>query len=449
MNTRKGPLVTFLNPGWLVYTIGVLSGSFVYAFSPSSETPCYMPRTILKYTLSTLFASLAGCHIADQSSNATNAASTPNHLQSLDIKPIASISVASSPSTKGHSGEVLALYPVSSPSPAVLSVGVDGRVLGWDLTTGLGHEVTQLNSSPKVAAVGETKALIAWADGNGVTVACIVGCSQRRTFSRLKVRPTSLAFHDLDTTLLIGGTDGRIYRWRFMEEQDALSPEQLEKMVERYIGHQTVVSGVVGHAVGRAFFSADWDGALIGWLSYSADDHKGAYDRNPFKGRFYTDIPAAQVAARPHDRGISALTISKDGEYIGVGTEDGHIEIWRVKGFMLSARKHVHKGRVTAVALSHDGARIASVGKDSQVHVHTVESDPTFTIVPTALPKVLQELSDHHIPLAQIATFVTPARLAVSTKDGPLVEVKLQAPSNVAKPTPTPKPEPKVRDTDY
>jgi WD40 repeat protein len=408
-----------------------------------------MTRNSLSLALLLLFATLSGCHIADQAANVFTAKDTSNYLVSQQIPPISALTPMNFPSTKGHTGEVLVIHPLPASAPSVLSVGQDGRVLGWDLSSGQGHEIQHLNTSPKVLAVGETKALIAWADDRGITVACLTGCSQRKTFSRLKVRPTSLAFHDLDTSLLIGGTDGRIYRWRFMAEQEAPSTEDLEKMVERYVGHQTVASGVVGHSVGRAFFSSDWDGALIGWLSYSADDHGGFYDKNPFKGRFYTDIPAAQVAARPHDRGISALTISEDGEHIGVGTEDGHIEVWRVKGFMLAARKQVHQGRVTGIALSKDGDRIASVGKDSKVRVHTLEEDPTFTIVPTALPKLLQELSDHHIPLARNVAFVTPSRLAVSTKDGTLAEVKLEAPAKTVKAIPTPRQAPKARDSDY
>jgi WD40 repeat protein len=400
-------------------------------------------------TLLALLLSFSGCHIADQAVDVFKPKETSNLLLQQAIAPMSGISPSTFPVTSGHTGGVLILHPLPSNSPAVLSVGQDGRVIGWDLSTGQGHEVKHLNATPKVVALGDSRAIIAWADDRGVTVTCLIGCSQRRTFSRLKVRPTSLAFHELDTSLLIGGTDGRIYRWRFMEEQAAPTTEHLEKMVERYIGHQTMVSGVVGHSVGRAFFSADWDGRLIGWLSYSADDQQGAYDKNLFKGRFYTDIPAVLVAARPHDRGISALTISRDGEHIGVGTEDGHIEVWRVKGFMLSARKQVHQGRVTAVALSSDGERIVSVGKDSQVHVHTLDSDPNFTIAPTALPKRLQELSDHHIPLARTATFVTSSQLAVSTKEGTLAEVKLEAAVNVAKSIPTPKPAPKVRDSDY
>ncbi|MEN9845784.1 MAG: hypothetical protein RIS36_931 [Pseudomonadota bacterium] len=408
-----------------------------------------MARNTLFLALTSLLLSFSGCHIADQAASAFKVKDTSNYLDEQDIKALAALQPAAFPSTKGHSGDVLVLHTLPSNSPAVLSVGQDGRVVGWDLASGQGHEIQHLNTAPKVVALGGSKALIAWADEGGVSVSCLFGCSQRKTFSRLKVRPTTLAFHDLDTSLLIGGTDGRIYRWRFMEEQKGLSTEALERMVERYAGHQTMVSGVVGHSVGRAFFSSDWDGALVGWLSYSADDHEGAYDKNPFKGRFYTDIPAAQVAARPHDRGISALTISEDGEHIGVGTEDGYIEVWRVKGFMLTARKQVHQGRVTAIALSRDGDRIASVGKDSKVHVHTLAQDSTFTIVPTALPKLLLELSDHRIPFARSAVFVTESSLAVSTKEGTLIEVKLEAQPNVVKARPTPRQATKVRDSDY
>jgi len=407
-----------------------------------------MVRNAFQTLLLTVLCASAGCHIADQAAGVFTSKNDPNYLSSQNIPALSAVSPDNFSTTKGHTGEVLTLVPLPSTSPGVLSVGQDGRILAWNLTSGQGHEVKHLHATPKVVAFGETKALIAWGDDQGITITCVIGCPQKRTFSRLKVRPTSLAFHDLDTSLLIGGTDGRIYRWRFMEEQDAPTTEELEKVVERYIGHQTVVSGVVGHSVGRAFFSSDWDGGLIGWLSYSSDDHDGDFDRNLFKGRFYTDIPAAMVARRPRDRGISSLTISRDGEFVGVGTEDGHVEVWRVKGFMLSARKQIHQGRVTAVTLSRDGQRIASVGKDSKVHVHSLQADPSFTIAPTALPNLLQELSNHHIPNAQGAAFVTPTLLAVTTKDGNLAEVQLEAQPEIQV-TPPPRPTRKVQDTDY
>jgi WD40 repeat protein len=257
-----------------------------------------------------------------------------------------------------------------------------------------------------------------------------------------------MSFHDLDTSLLIGGLDGRVYRWRFMDDQSAPSTEERERMVERYMGHNTMVSGVVGHSVGRAFFSSDWDGKLLGWLAYTADDQGGAYDKNLFKGRFYTDIPAAIAAERPADRGISALAISKDGERIGVGTEDGHVEVWQVKGFSLFARKNLHTGRVTDVALSDDGMRIASVGKDSKVRVHYTAPDAAYKISPTALAAVLEEVSEHSVPQAHRVAFVSPSILGIGTKGGDIVEVKLQEPAPRVT-TPTPQATPKEHDRDY
>lgn len=391
---------------------------------------------------------LAGCQIAQQAADIFSPSNDSNHLPEQEILPLSELKISSFPEAHGHQGEVILLQTLSAEPPTLLSVGQDGRVVGWDLVAGKGHEVKALQAQPKVVALGEHQGLIAWADDSGVSISCLIGCSKKITLSKLKVRPSTLAFHDLDTSLLIGGLDGRVYRWRFIDDQHAPTTEYRERMIERYIGHQTMVSGVVGHSVGRAFFSSDWDGKLVGWLTYSSDDQRGEYDKNIFKGRFYTDIPAAVVAERPADRGISSLCISKDGERIGVGTEDGYVEIWRVKGFSLMTRKSLHTGRVISVALSDDGERIASVGKDSKVRVNYTVADPSFAISPTALPAVLEEVSDHQIPQAHKVVFVTKGRLSVGTKTGDIVEVKLDEPAPKS-PTPTPKATPKVRDGDY
>ena len=131
-----------------------------------------------------------------------------------------------------------------------------------------------------------------------------------------------------------------------------------------------------------------------------------------------------------------------------MGTEDGVVEVWRVKGFMLAARKSLHQGRITSVALSPDGARVASVGKDSKVRVNSLAHDAMFAISPTALPNLLEEVSEHHIPLAQRAAFVSSERLAIGTKAGEVIEVKLAEPEPKAA-TPTPKPTPRSLDLDY
>ncbi len=391
---------------------------------------------------------VSGCQIAQQAGDLFRPSSDPNHLSPQEIPPLSSLKISSFKEADHHRGELLLLRPLSAEPPTLLSVGQDGRVLGWDLLAGRGYEIKALGTQPKIVALGDHNGLIAWADDNGISITCLQGCSTVKTLTKLRIRPSGLAFHDLDTSLLIGGLDGRVYRWRFMDDQTAPTTEMREKMLERYMGHHTMVSGVVGHSVGRAFFSSDWDGRLLAWLTYSADDHGGEYDKNIFKGRFFTDTPSALVAERPADRGISSLTISKDGERVGVGTEDGNVEIWQVKGFSLLARKNLHTGRVTDVALSDDGTRIASVGKDSKVRVHYSVPDPSHTISLTALPAVLEEISEHTIPQSHRVAFVSPTILVVGTKGGDIVEVKLEEPTPRPA-TPTPKATPKIRDGDY
>lgn len=407
-----------------------------------------MSRLLVTLTSTALTIVATGCQVAQQAASIFEPSKNTNHLEIQTIQAISSLSLNDYKVTNRHDGEILALQGLSSMPPTAISVGQDGRVVGWDMASGQGHEVKQLTPPPKLVALGGSKSLIAWSDGQRISVACIHGCTSTLTLTRLKVRPTALSFHDLDTTLLIGGADGRMYRWRFIDEQSASSMEEREKMVERYIGHKTVVSGVAEHSGGRAFFSSDWDGALVGWLSYTSDDHKGAYDKNIFRGRFYTDIPAYVVAARPHDRGISSLTISKDGERLAVGTEDGFVEIWTIKGFTMAARKQLHQGRITSVALTDDGERVASVGKDSKVRVQELAPDPMHLLSPSALPKLLTEVSEHHIPLAQTSAFVSARRLAVGTRGGELVELTLTEPAK-STPIPTPKAPSHVQDSDY
>jgi hypothetical protein len=88
------------------------------------------------------------------------------------------------------------------------------------------------------------------------------------------------------------------------------------------------------------------------------------------------------------------------------------------------------------------------VGKDSKVRVNSLTNDPMFTISPSALPNILEEVSEHHVPLAHRAAFVSSDRLAIGTKGGELVEVKLAEPApKVA--TPAPKATARIQDQDY
>jgi WD40 repeat protein len=383
-----------------------------------------MSRPLRKALLSAILA-LSGCHVAQQAWDAFTPSDTSKTLILETIPETSSLSFTNLAPAHRHDGEVISVQKLPSSSPTLASVGVDGRVIGWDLNSGKGFQIKKLDDSPHLAAIGERRALLAWASDRGLFITCLSGCSTVIELPRFKARPTALAFQDEDTSLLIGAADGRVYRWRFIDQQNVSSMEGHEKMVERYIGHQTMVSGVVAHSTGRAFFSSDWDGALLGWLVYTADDHVGEYDKNLFRGRFYTDIASNLRAPRPPDRGISSLAISEDGQRIAIGTEDGFVEVWTVRGFVAAARKQIHQGRIISIALTYNGARVASVGKDSKAKVSQLVEDPMSAISTTALPYSLSDVSEHTIPLAKGAVFAADDRLAISTKTGELVEVKL------------------------
>jgi WD40 repeat protein len=338
-------------------------------------------------------------------------------------------------------GEVLAIKESSANPRQLTSIGADGNILVWSLPEGTGHIVSSLSSPARLATLGTSKALIAWTSGLTINVACVFGCSQRWALTRLKSRSTSLAFHENDTAVLIGGADGRVYRWQFLKESGALTVKEREKILERYIAHQTMISTVLSLHTGRAFFSADWDGVLYGWLAYTADDQQGDYDKNLFGGRFFGNTGNYFRAPRPTDRGITSLALSSDGGHLVVGTDDGAVEVWKVRGFEMVARSSLHNGRVTGVALNSDGSKTLSVGRDGKIVAAHIVKDPLFRIQAASLPSKLEVALTETIPNAKSVSFLSTGDAIVSTSDGHLGEIKLPKDKPpLSEVTPLPKP---------
>ena len=393
-----------------------------------------------------LLALATGCQVYQQASTALDQVIEPKHLETIDISAWPPLNLALFPSAKGHTGEVLAIEQISESPLQLVSVGSDGRVIGWDLNSGSGHLLKTLEAPLQFATVGERAPLIAYATKGRLVVTCLIECQGEWSLSRLKTRPASLEFHDLDNSVLIGGGDGRVYRWNFALEGSATTVTEREKILERYIAHQSPISALASHSVGRAFFSADWSGALYSWLPYTADDHGGEYDKNLFGGRFYGEIGTFLKAPRGQDRGITALGLSANGERLGLGSEDGYVEVWEVRGFLMGARQPAHNGRVTSVAVSHDGQRVASLGRDSMLFVHAVAPDPMHRIAPEALPLTLEPILSQPMAGARHLRFISNGNIIFTTADGRLGEISLKdlkdTTSALRKTTPTPTPTP-------
>lgn len=360
----------------------------------------------------------------------------PSDQQSASLPLWADVVRSPFPASSEHLGDVLASREVARDPLRVVSAGADGNVLLWDLASGAGRLALQVGGPMQVAALGRRHALVAWSSGSTVAVACIAGCSERWSLTRLKTRTTSLGFHEDDSALIIGGADGRVYRWHFQREGREQTIDERDRSLERYIAHQTLVSVVAPLHTGRAFFSADWDGQLYAWLAYTADDHKGSYDQNLFGGRFFGGLGNYMPAARPADRGITTLTLSDNGQRLAVGTDDGYVEVWEVRGFELASRTQTHVGRVISVALNADGSRVASLGRDGAIVVADIISDPTFGIRAGALRNSATQVFKEEMKSARSLYFLSTGDLLLSTQTGQLGEISLSATPRVPAPPP-------------
>jgi WD40 repeat protein len=371
---------------------------------------------------------LGGCGSLISGRNSSSS-QTPKAAASASLEGVpafSAIQTEAGSAVGSHSGSVLDLRVVNPTNQQAISIGTDGRILGWDIRTGAGRALATLPSPPIAATFGAHKALVAYSSGKSITVTCVQGCPFQWTLTKIKARVAALAFHDNDEALLIGGSDGRVYRWRYIFETSASDVRERERALERYMGHQTLISAVASLPVGRAFFSADWDGNLIGWLPYSADDFGGKYDKNLFNGSFFGQATTSTRAARPLDRGISSLSLTPDGSRVIVGTEEGDVEVWEVRGFSLTARAHVHNGRVLSVAPNADGTLIASAGRDGTVHMQKLEKDPLYLIGTNARPHLLRSLTQTKVEGVRSALLLPNSSLLITTAGGGVGEVRFQ-----------------------
>jgi WD40 repeat protein len=399
-------------------------------FCTGFQLPSWTQRTVI----AALFI-LSGC--LDQ----LNPRPLSEHNRSVlqQIPDWGSISTEALPGSAGHLGEILALKQVSNAPAQVVSAGTDGNIIAWALQSGSGHLLKQIGGTMQLAAFGEDKMLVAWTSGASVRVACLAtDCQGSWELTRLKTRFTTLAFHEDDSALLIGGADGRVYRWRFLIEPIAQTIRERDQSLERYVAHQTSVSVVQPLSTGRAFFSADWDGMLYGWLVYTADDHEGSFDKNLFGGRFFGNAGSYISAGRAADRGITSMAISHDGRRLALGSDDGFVEIWEVRGFQMIARAQAHSGRVISIALNDAGSRVVSVGRDGKIQASEVLANPSFGIAAQATMARLVPILSEEMKSARRVLFISSGNVLITTNAGQVGELSLGDRKAVPPPQTTP-----------
>jgi WD40 repeat protein len=218
-----------------------------------------------------------------------------------------------------------------------------------------------------LASLNEKGTLVAVYAGKATAVASVASGEILASSENIESRPQSIAVDD-GASVLVGATDGKVYRWRYNEE---MSGDGRDLTFERYIGHSSVITSVAFHPLGRLLLSGDWVGQVNVWLRYDKDDFGGAYDRNRYPGRFYTDVPTKAKGSQLSDA-VESIVVSTSGERFVTATRDGSLQVWLIRGLKKLGEVKAHDGSITSVALSEDGSRVASSGRDGSVRTWKV-----------------------------------------------------------------------------
>ena len=241
------------------------------------------------------------------------------------------------------------------------------------------------------------------------------------SLNRVKTRVNSMEFQPQGESLMLAGVDGVLYRWQFVLEKNADTIKDLEKSLERYIGHSSVVNLVRFHPFGRVFVSTAWDGVINAWLLYDKDKYKGQYDENIFLGRTFAEDVSRAKGTRESINIIEQGQFTSDGQYFYLADEDGNIEIWLVRGFKKVLSVAAHKGKIYDLNIDADSSNVATDGRDGKVKIWALEVKETK--VPGAKEYILNllkeiNLKDQGIEQARKILFLNKNKLLVVSENG-------------------------------
>lgn len=307
-----------------------------------------------------------GCNIVQFGGNVLSNEPVEDRTRELSELPI----------VKGHTDEILFITSLD-PSKSLFVTGAkDGKVLFWSGSPLQARVLFDMHDSIDDASYHADTKRLAIAVHGAIHLFDLTTGKKFGVLDRLKSRVLDMAFSPDGESLVFGATDNRAYRWKFVEERNALTIADREKSFERYNGPSLPVGAVAVHPNGRLFFTGDWDGGLNGWLAYDSDRQGGYYDQNVFGPQFFSE----GVNRIKFDRGashetIQRIAVSSDGKLLLTAIGTGMIELWKVRGVKKGGQFKAHEGDVFSLAISPDGLRMVSAGRDGVVRIMKIHHD--------------------------------------------------------------------------
>jgi WD40 repeat protein len=180
----------------------------------------------------------------------------------------------------------------------------------------------------------------------------------------VRSRVLHMEFDHKNQALLIAAADSNVYRWLFVKQLDCRSLSECSRMLERYNGHATIVSKASFHPSDKVLFSVDWEGVCNVWKTYDSDQFSGEYDQNIFAQRFFSEKTISEKLKRADTKALKSMSISSDGNFLVLGSQEGILEIWKIRGLQKIVRIKAHQSAIELLDFSPEGHLVLSSDKN-------------------------------------------------------------------------------------
>lgn len=209
-----------------------------------------------------------------------------------------------------------------------ITVGEKGDIWLWSANLQNKSHIEDLGTCVDKVDFDHNTLSLFWACGAKLYTKELLNEKSVEAIDRIKTRASAFSVFNNATQFLVGGADGKLYRW---DNPLKINITDFSKF-ERYTAHATVVSAVAFHPAGRVFFSGDWQGRFKAWLSYKEDEFGGEYDENLFGGRFFEDGSTVKDSGRAGGS-IEKIVVSPNGYFVLLGLQNSMVEIWKLRSF--------------------------------------------------------------------------------------------------------------------
>ena len=325
-----------------------------------------------------------------------------------------------------HASEVLNITALPKESLyQFITLGKDGNILLWSEQSKTPYLAMTVGDSIDVATVDAVHGLVAWTRGTNVSVAPL-DFSHQYIYD-LPSRAQAIHFTNDGESLLVGGKDAKIYRWRFKFAETAEGKNESEKVLERYVGAAQLVSAVEPHPDGNIFFSGDWAGVIQGWQLYTGNRLGGEGIKNTISSTYFSTSSTRTKGTRiVKDERIERLVINPKGTEIALGTSYGDLELWKVRGLIKIGYLKAHNSDIFALAYSPDGELVATSGRDGNINVYRIHTftDEEFRLK-TDRTYQAEFVVVKTFPVADVRalSFINDHQIVAGTKDGSVLLV--------------------------